>query len=209
MSNEHETVADIVAEMRKRPPEGDETPAGLACSLFADRIEAAHKREHHCKKRYDQNGDEMPPHCAFDDLKIDRLQAKVGELTAELERERVGKSDRLGDAAKLRKALEAVSKAFDDALICTDYQMSAEEHDRLDAIYRQVKSALATPARNCDVGTAEEQSRRCTDFCLRRLDRYPRHPCKTCPARTDDPKTKCEFTWAQLPYEAQQEEGDK
>jgi len=45
MSNEHETVADIVAEMRKRPPEGDETPAGLACSLFADRIEAAHKRE--------------------------------------------------------------------------------------------------------------------------------------------------------------------
>lgn len=32
---------EILSEMRKGPPPGDETPASLACLTFADRIEKA------------------------------------------------------------------------------------------------------------------------------------------------------------------------
>ncbi len=56
----------------------------------------------------------------------------------------------LGNAAKMREALEAVNSAFDDALICTDYQMTEAEMDRLEDVRRKIKDALSTPPRNCD-----------------------------------------------------------
>ena len=43
-----ETAREIIAEMRKGPPGGDETPASLACSLFADRLDRAISRD--CRK---------------------------------------------------------------------------------------------------------------------------------------------------------------
>ena len=59
------------------------------------------------------------------------------------------------------------------------------------------KAALAMPMRNCEVGTAEEQYIRYKrNFC-------PKHchePCRVCPAGIG---LDCRFTWAQMPYEAE------
>lgn len=52
------------------------------------------------------------------------------------------------------------------------------------------------PRRNCDVGTAEEQSRRFCAFCRPRLE-----PCDGCPCLEGSRHGRCEFVWAQIPYE--------
>ena len=57
-----------------------------------------------------------------------------------------------------------------------------------------VRKALALPMRQCDVGTAEEQTDRFAAFCA------SVHPsCVACKA--DGQYTRCEFVWAQMPYE--------
>ena len=38
---DYDKVQGILAEMRKGPPPGDQTPASIACSMFADRIDKA------------------------------------------------------------------------------------------------------------------------------------------------------------------------
>ncbi len=77
----------------------------------------------------------------------------------------------VGNAAATRDALVAVGKAFDDALICTDSQMSMEECDRLDEVYHKVKTALSAPPRNCDLPDPED---RFGKFCMSRS-------CESCP----------------------------
>ena len=60
-----------------------------------------------------------------------------------------------------------------------------------------VNTALAKPPRNCDVGTAEEQSARFDAHCRKHMG------CLTCPLRDKDggvPK-HCELAWSQMPYE--------
>lgn len=59
-----------------------------------------------------------------------------------------------------------------------------------------VKPVLSAPPRNCDVGTAEEQSARFDAHCRKHMG------CFTCPLRENDggvPK-HCEFAWSQMPY---------
>ncbi len=55
------------------------------------------------------------------------------------------------------------------------------------------KTALAAPARNCDVGTAEEQSRRFDEFCSTRV-----RGCSDCPLVVN---RCCKLGWAQMTYE--------
>lgn len=65
-------------------------------------------------------------------------------------------------------------------------------------IASKAKHALAAPPRQCDVGTAEEQTDRYETFCA------SVHPsCVACKA--DEQYTKCEFVWAQMPYEESKE----
>lgn len=55
----------------------------------------------------------------------------------------------------------------------------------------KIMDALAKPPRNCDVGTAEEQSERHDEFC-------DIHDCRSdCPLFKAD---SCELAWAQMPY---------
>lgn len=61
-----------------------------------------------------------------------------------------------------------------------------------------IKNALAEPPRNCDVGTAEEQSRRFCAFCRPRTE-----PCDGCACLEGARKGRCEFVWAQMPYESE------
>ena len=59
-----------------------------------------------------------------------------------------------------------------------------------------IKAALAAPKRNCDAGTAEEQSERFYAFCNVKSGGV----CIGCPiANPGD----CSLQWAQMPYESE------
>jgi hypothetical protein len=62
----------------------------------------------------------------------------------------------------------------------------------------KAKAALAEPLKNCEVGTAEEQSVRFYDYCL--THSKDSVVCLDCPLC--DKSEMCEFVWAQLPYES-------
>lgn len=63
-----------------------------------------------------------------------------------------------------------------------------------------VDKALAEPPRNCDVGTAEEQSKRFKKYCA--LNKDFEWGCEKCPIFPYK-IIKCEFIWAQIPYESE------
>ena len=65
-----------------------------------------------------------------------------------------------------------------------------------------IQKALASPLRNCDVGTAEEQTERFKQLCRKyRRGPGPRANCKGCPVSTESQHVGCTFAWAQMPYE--------
>lgn len=93
------------------------------------------------------------------------------------------------------KLIEALIKA--DILISIATFEEGVRMDEVDKIRSEIKAALSAPPRNCDVGTAEEQSKRFDAHCRKHMG------CLTCPLREKDggvPK-HCEFAWAQMPYE--------
>ena len=76
------------------------------------------------------------------------------------------------------------------------------EYVTLADIDAEVDAALDLPPRNCDVGTAEEQTERFVAKCTRHA--Y----CTPCPVHAawgafleGKPKS-CQLIWAQMPYEA-------
>ena len=98
------------------------------------------------------------------------------------------KSSAVGNAAAMREALVMVKRLFDWRLMW---------HPDIRKTHEAVNAALAAPPRNCDVGTAEEQSARFDAHCRKNMG------CLTCPLREKDggvPK-HCEFAWSQMPYE--------
>lgn len=68
--------------------------------------------------------------------------------------------------------------------------------NEISEIEQVAKAALAEPIRNCDVGTAEEQSRRFCAFCRPRTE-----PCDGCACLEGSRKGRCEFAWGQMPCE--------
>jgi len=68
----------------------------------------------------------------------------------------------------------------------------------------EARKALAKPQRNCDIGTAEEQTARYNKFCYK--NKTAERSCGDCPAYFAYAITKkdCRLAWAQMPYE----EGD-
>ena len=91
----------------------------------------------------------------------------------------------VGNAAALRETLAGIR-----ALI-------ADEPDgtpMIDAMKATIDAALSAPARQCDVGTAEEQTKRFRRFCNNTK-------CQYCNITVN--KGSCSFNWAQMPYEAE------
>lgn len=123
------------------------------------------------------------------------------------------KGETQGNAAKLREAASDLASIFDCDIQFLErhakelrdtgaYGGGIIEHI-LHSI-RLAKEALATPARNCDVGTAEEQRERFTNFCTNNTD--PKDidgwRCdKRCPLYKDHPN--CKWEWLHLPYESE------
>ena len=165
MTNTNETIADIVAEMRfhgqlnidaekDKSEYGFLTMEGKIALSFADRLEAAHKRE---------------------------------KATAE-------KSSTVGNMAAMREALEAAR----DLLLpqCNGGTAFAKACGET---VNKIMDALAAPPRNCDVGTADEQTRRMdAEYC------YVQKSCYESPSGRECPLHKagvdCRLIWAQMPY---------
>ena len=131
MSNANqETIEDIVADIRAQNqglPEDSYALSPLVCDLlsFADRIEAAAKRER-------EAGAEAAQVCG-----------EIGEMIGrEATRE---KSSRVGNAAAMREALSDACYAMFNFLKTQNggYEEMAKALDK-------AKAALAVPPRNCD-----------------------------------------------------------
>ena len=107
-----------------------------------------------------------------------------------------------GNAAAMRDVLGMVLRYLQwlYAQGCTDRGRLSDEIDR-------VVSAINEPPRNCDVGTAEEQAERYGRYC----DKFTGDGmhCETCPCCGKIPFGKCEFAWAQIPYDREDENGQE
>lgn len=104
-------------------------------------------------------------------------------------------------ACNLRIELECV--AFDVSALL-DAIGDVMQSNNFAYIKDRCAQALAARPRNCDVGTAEEQAKRFTEFCYK--NRNAERCCGDCPAFNRGGFAGCELAWAQLPYE---EEGAK
>ena len=115
----------------------------------------------------------------------DRIEAAVNQP--------VTNCNRLGNAAAMREALEQFVEYSN--LVC---KMGMFNRDRLVSITKKACDAISVPARNCDVGTAEEQDARHSKWCRKYgIDRDIEVAC----AHQDMSCTLCALRWAQMPYE--------
>jgi len=89
--------------------------------------------------------------------------------------------------------------AMRDALLNIQEYAAAMDVDdgNVLAILDACRDALSAPARNCDVGTAEEQTKRLRENCFNKY----KPSCKGCKYITDLKKENCWLKWAQMPYE--------
>ena len=105
------------------------------------------------------------------------------------------KSSAVGNAAKMREALEQIRELLSiggklDTAMCIRYE----------AAYLIAKEALSAPPRNCDVGTADEQRDRLEEFCARHFRYSADNPCSGCPAYNVDSRP-CVYSFLQIPYD--------
>lgn len=205
MSESSETIADIIAEMRKphdeicakchdKPnescpycgdPNGCNSPEygqwpGVMTQL-ADRLEAAYKREI-------DEAERRANHAAMKN--VSETLAKVGPLYD---------AESIGNAAKLREALVQVQKKI-KYLIGNLTVPNSIVASRME-INGIINAALAAPPRNCDVGTPDEQAKRLDAFCDSHghgFDGQKCYSCENCKLIFID---RCELAWAQMPYE--------
>lgn len=112
----------------------------------------------------------------------------------------------IGNAAALREALEGCMHEMCER--CDSYMAdNMQSHKPCPGcvIVDKARAALAAPARNCDVGTAEEQAERHERFCAAHYKAAAVDAqCFGCPA-SDKKETDCEFVWGQLPFAPVQE----
>ena len=181
MSNENqETIVDIVADIRAQNqglPEDSYALSPLVCDLlsFADRIEAAAKRER-------EAGAEAAQICG-----------KIGELIGrEAACKEVTDCNNLGNAAKMRNALKETQSVIAKCMEILNRIPDGVEYDGLidevadelcDLRDSHVKPALSAPPRNFDVDTAAHKReiaelRECLKEAIREKCPFTRMSCK-------------------------------
>ena len=188
MSNENqETIADIVTAMLEFADTDSQTIGRdvlrRRIQHFARCFEAAHKRER-------EAGADAAQICG-----------EIGEMIGREETRE--KSSQVGNAAKTREALDAITRIDTrrlKRLLCELVEaeiLDGGQINRTISAVEKARQALSAPPRNCDIGTPGEQSERFDAHCRKHMG------CLTCPLREKDggvPK-HCELAWAQLPYE--------
>ena len=189
MSNVNkETIADIITvargvfdELRKH---GYNVVSVERMADIIDRVEEAHKREREAGAA------------------VAQICGEIGEMVGRESacKHSVTNCNRLGNAAKMREALENIAEYAKAAACHTE---DAHLLGYLNQIERWVEAALSAPPRNCDVGTPEEQHRRFKKWCGKHgidgdMDVACAYPDMCC--------TLCALRWAQMPYEGENEE---
>ena len=101
------------------------------------------------------------------------------------------KSSQVGSVAAMREALNGALEAVKTLSKTHNDDLPEDVRVLLGGIAFDATAALSTPPRNCDVGTAEEQSKRFLKFC------YGEN-CSKCPVHD---AIICKCAWSQLPYE--------
>ena len=218
-----ETVADIVREMRIGDLCAADTTASRPeyindfLTSYADRIEAAWKREQEagaeaaqiCGKIGEIVGREATTEksSAVGNADIVRevaqemLNTSMQDITAEVVygwasrladacKQSVTDCNQLGNAVAMREALEAIKDTLDK------WRLNGVEYWQYSELFDIANTVLSAPPRNCDVGTAEEQSERYEKFCYAHRSREK--GCGGCPLCDI---VCCGFAWLQMPYE--------
>ena len=137
--------------------------------------------------------------------KLEKVVAENATTTPTCE-----KSSQVGNTAKMREALEAVVKVGYPYNFHHEAPHISGYCYEITTAINKCFAALAEPPRNCDVGTAEEQAERYRKFCSahKYLGSDFSYMCKgfgkgRCPFFNSNTKSKCEFAWAQMPYESE------
>lgn len=141
-------------------------------------------------------GDRQPPRFAWKRL-ADELEAAVKEEREVLREEAPAKmlegatiidNRGHGNAAVMHEALVRIHNLTNSL----DEECGVDPVDIRDI----ARSALSTPPRQCDVGSADEQLRRWRKFC----ENF--HYCVDCPAnKKDGISADCFANWSHMPYE--------
>lgn len=174
-----ETIADIVAEMRAKTAKSKDEAwyDKKKWEELCNRIKVAHQRE-------------------LEDAIADTIVA-AGKSASEVYEPHI-QSEPVGNAAKIREALDAINRIDTRGLKRLLYELveadifDGGQINKTISSVDKAKAALAEPLRNCDVGTAEEQKARYEAFC-KECQRITRDlPC--------DFDHECIFKWEQMPY---------
>ena len=108
-----------------------------------------------------------------------------------------------GNSAGMREVLERLLR-FLQWMYAQEGRSADVGRDRLSDEIDVAVSALSMPARNCDVGTPEEQVRRFDAFCA--VHHFQsENCCSGCPCHGGG---ICEFKWGQLPYGGKDESNE-
>lgn len=212
--------ADIVAEMRDMAADaiihGTTVAWGRYSDVlidFADRIESKAKRE-------GIRRDKTSFHCG--DCAKFGFNCDAGDVDGNedcLACENFVRGDHfrgatkmVGNAAKLRKALEKIidlERTMQEGINRAGYATGGEAGHYFYKSVQLAKSALAAPPRNCDVGSPTEQAERFKRFCKEHTDSGRNPSCGMCPIlpaiNRGGTEGLCPFHWGQLPYDVTQE----
>ena len=120
---------------------------------------------------------------------------EIADRIEAAENQSVTNCNRLGNAARMREALEkadAVLSLISKSALFIDANFSVNKAV-IEAV-NAIEDALSVPPRNCDVGKPEEQAERFQWFCDTR-------PCDCCTLKNKVNETlDCAIHWAQMPY---------
>ena len=122
--------------------------------------------------------------------------------TSEAAKQSVTDRNHLGNAAKMRDALNETQSVIAKCMEILNKIPGGVPYDGLiddvadeicDLRESYVNPALSDPPRNCDVGTVDEQLKRFSAFCMSR-------ECNECPF-VSSTYGECGVRWSQMPYE--------
>lgn len=212
-----ETVADIVAEKRTRANEierdvaakmksgemvSDQYAREVVADLRkeADRLEAAWKRD---EERAVEHATRHAEAVARDNCR-------------DCVHNPSGKNYEGGNAAAVREALLTLRDAarnFCHQILNSKYNDMMDTYKcrergfpallDLRAAIPKANFALSAPPRNCDVGTAKEQTRRMFEqYCSKQISCYELPSGEHCPLRCTG--VDCQLAWSQMPYKAEE-----
>lgn len=116
-------------------------------------------------------------------------------------------------SSKTREALNQLLGLIDNGVLVFSNELDPSEVSNAQYQIDKADEALDEPIRNCEVGTAEEQTKRFREFCS--AHKYVSSDFSTicrgfgknrCPFSSARTKSGCEFAWSQMPYEGKMKE---